>query len=340
MPTSTREIHLAARPIGAAKPSDFRMVDAQLADPGEGEVLVRTIAMSVDPYMRGRMNAEKSYAPPWELNEAALGSAIGEVIASEVEDLPVGTLVRHGHGWREHALLHASAVTVVEPVPGVPLTVHLGALGGIGLTAWAGLVDVASLEEGDRVFVSGAAGAVGSLVGQFAKLRRAGQVIGSAGSPEKVQWLTDELGFDDAFNYHDGPVRKLLAAAAPHGIDVFFDNVGYDHLEAAIDASNTFARFALCGSIAGYDMAQKPPAPDNLSLIVGRRLTVKGFIVGDHSDRQGDFLAEVGGWLRDGKLVIRETVVEGLDNAVDAFLGLLKGANTGKMIVRLAPDPA
>lgn len=338
MPTSTREIHLAARPVGAAKATDFRMVDAQLVDPAEGEVLVRTIAMSVDPYMRGRMNAEKSYAPPWELDEAALGSAIGEVIASGVGDLPVGTLVRHGHGWREHALLPASALTVIEPVPGLPLTVHLGALGGIGLTAWAGLVDVAGMEEGDRVFVSGAAGAVGSLVGQFAKLRGAAQVIGSAGSAEKVQWLT-ELGFDDAFNYRDGPVRTLLADAAPHGIDVFFDNVGYDHLEAAIDASNTFARFALCGSIAGYDMAQKPPAPDNLSLIVGRRLSVKGFIVGDHSDRQGDFLAEVGGWLRDGKVVTRETVIDGLDNAVEAFLGMLKGANTGKMIVRLAPDP-
>ena len=339
MPTSTREIHLAARPVGAAKATDFRMVDATLPDPGPDDVLVRTIAMSVDPYMRGRMNAAKSYAPPWELNEAALGSAIGEVVASEVDLLPVGTLVRHGHGWRDYALLPASAVTVIAPLPGLPLTVHLSALGGIGLTAYAGLLDVAEFEDGDRVFVSGAAGAVGSLAGQFARLRGAPQIIGSAGSADKVRWLTDELGFTDAFDYHDGPVRDLLLAAAPHGIDVFFDNVGYDHLEAAIEAANPFARFALCGSIAGYNVDPKPPGPDNLSLMVGKRIMAKGFIVGDHTDLQEAFQAEVGDWLRDGKLVTRETIVEGLDHAVEAFLGLLDGANTGKMIVRLAPDP-
>lgn len=340
MPTSTREIHLASRPVGKAKATDFAMVEAQLPDPGADEVLVRTIAMSVDPYMRGRMNAAKSYAPPWELNEAALGSAIGEVIASEVDLLPVGTLVRHGHGWREHALLPSSAVTVIEALDGLPLTVHLGALGGIGLTAYAGLLDVAQFEEGDRVFVSGAAGAVGSLVGQFAHLRGTAQVIGSAGSPDKVRWLTEELGYTDAFDYHDGPVRDLLLAAAPHGIDVFFDNVGYDHLEAAIEAANPFARFALCGSIAGYNVDPKPAGPDNLSLMVGKRIMARGFIVGDHTDMQEAFQTEVGGWLREGKLVVRETIVEGLDNAVEAFLGLLEGANTGKMIVRLAPDPA
>lgn len=337
---STREIHLAARPVGAAAPSDFRMVQTQLPDPAEDQVLVRTIAMSVDPYMRGRMNAEKSYAPPWELNQPAQGAAIGEVTASSAQGLPVGTLVRHGFGWREHALLPAAAVTVIEPVEGLPLTVHLGVLGGIGLTAYAGLFQVAGYQEGERVFVSGAAGAVGNLVGQFARLRGAAQVIGSAGSPQKVRWLLDEVGFTDAFDYHDGPVRQLLAAAAPQGIDVFFDNVGYDHLEASIDASNTFARFALCGSIAGYDVVPKPPGPDNLSLLVGRRITARGFIVGDHADLQPQFLAEVGGWLREGRLVTRETVVEGLDHAVEAFLGLLRGANTGKMIVRLSPDPA
>jgi NADPH-dependent curcumin reductase CurA len=340
MPTSTREIHLAARPVGAAKATDFRMVDVELPDPAGDEVLVRTIAMSVDPYMRGRMNAAKSYAPPWELDQPAQGAAIGEVLASTVDLLPVGTLVRHGHGWREHALLPASAVTSIERIEGLPLTVHLGVLGGIGLTAYAGLFDVARYEEGDRVFVSGAAGAVGNLVGQFARLRGAAQVIGSAGSPDKVRWLLDDLGFTDAFDYHDGPVRELLAAAAPHGIDVFFDNVGYDHLEAAIDAANTFARFALCGSIAGYDQDPKPAGPDNLSLMVGRRINARGFIVGDHEDLREQFIAEVGGWLRAGRLVVRETVVEGLDNAVEAFLGMLRGANTGKMIVRLAPDPS
>ena len=340
MPTPTREIHLVARPNGAAAPTDFAMVDVVLPDPQPGQVVARTIAMSVDPYMRGRMNAAKSYAPPWEIGQAALGGAIGVVEQSAVAQLPVGTLVRHGYGWREHALLSAGDVAVIQPVEGLPLTAHLGVLGGIGLTAYAGLFDVASFAPGDRVFVSGAAGAVGSLVGQFAKLRGAAQVIGSAGTPDKVRWLTEELGFDDAFDYHDGPVREQLAAVAPDGIDVFFDNVGYDHLEAAIDVANDNARFALCGSIAGYDMANRPAGPDNLSFIVGKRLTLKGFIISDFASSQQEFLDTTSGWLREGRLVARETVVEGLDNAVQAFLDMLRGANTGKMLVRLSADPS
>jgi NADPH-dependent curcumin reductase CurA len=188
------------------------------------------------------------------------------------------------------------------------------------------------------VFVSGAAGAVGSLVGQFARLRGASRVVGSAGTPEKVAWLRS-IGFDAAFDYHDGPVADLLAAAAPGGIDVFFDNVGGEHLEAAIGAFRTYGRAALCGSISGYNAVTASPGPQNLGLVVGKRLSLRGFIVGDHADLRPEFVAAVSGWLRDGSLVARETVVEGLDSAVDAFRALLSGGNTGKMVVRLTPDP-
>ncbi|MCW2675364.1 MAG: hypothetical protein JWR70_404, partial [Modestobacter sp.] len=198
---------------------------------------------------------------------------------------------------------------------------------------------VAAFRPGDAVFVSGAAGAVGSLVGQFARLRGASRVVGSAGTPEKVRWLSEELGFSAAFDYHGGAVADLLAAAAPEGIDVFFDNVGGEHLEAAIGALTVHGRAALCGSISGYNAVSAPPGPRNMSLLVGKRLALRGFLVGDHGDLRPEFTETVSGWLRDGALVARETVVDGLDAAVDAFLALLRGGNTGKMVVRLTPDP-
>jgi NADPH-dependent curcumin reductase CurA len=266
------------------------------------------------------------------------GGAIGQVIASRSDDVPEGAIVLHGMGWRDVAVLPAAHVAVVEPLPGLPLSLYLGVLGMPGLTAWAGLFRLAAFQPGDTVFVSGAAGAVGSLVGQFARLRGASQVVGSAGTPEKVAWLRS-IGFDAAFDYHDGRVADLLAAAAPDGIDVFFDNVGGEHLEAAIGAFRTNGRAALCGSISNYNAVTAPPGPRNLGLIVGKRLSLRGFIVGDHADLRPEFLAAVSGWLRDGSIVARETVVEGLDSAVDAFQSLLSGGNTGKMVVRLAPDP-
>jgi hypothetical protein len=207
-----------------------------------------------------------------------------------------------------------------------------------GLTAYAGLFRVGAFREGDDVFVSGAAGAVGSLVGQFARLRGAGSVVGSAGSPEKVAWLR-ELGFTAAFDYHDGAVADLLAAAAPEGIDLFFDNVGGEHLEAAIGALRVHGRAALCGSISTYNAVEPPPGPRNLGLMVGKRLTLRGFLVSDHTDLRPEFTETVTGWLRSGDLVVRETVFEGIEEAVPAFLALLRGGNTGKLVVRLAPDP-
>ena len=338
MSIATREWQLVRRPHGEPVDEDFRLVSRERPDPEPGEVVVRTIAMSVDPYMRGRMSATKSYAPSWELGETMQGGAIGQVVASRSDEIPEGALVLHGSGWRDVAVLPASSVAVVEPLHGLPLSLYLGVLGMPGLTAWAGLFRLAAFEAGDAVFVSGAAGAVGSLVGQFARLRGASRVVGSAGTAEKVDWLRS-LGFDAAFDYHDGAVADLLAAAAPDGIDVFFDNVGGEHLEAAIGAFRTYGRAALCGSISTYNAVDAPPGPRNLGLIVGKRLSLRGFIVGDHPDLRPEFVSAVSGWLRDGQLVARETVVDGLDSAVDAFRALLSGGNTGKMVVRLAPDP-
>jgi hypothetical protein len=339
MSIPTREWQLIRRPHGEPVADDFRLVQSDRPDPGPGQVVVRTIAMSVDPYMRGRMSATKSYAPSWELGETMQGGTVGQVVASRSDAVPEGAIVLHGMGWRDVAVLDAGHVSVVEPLPGLPLSLYLGVLGMPGLTAWAGLFRVAAFQAGDAVFVSGAAGAVGSLVGQFARLRGASRVVGSAGTPEKVRWLSSELGFDAAFDYHGGAVAHLLAGAAPEGVDVFFDNVGGEHLEAAIGALRLHGRAALCGSISGYNAVTAPPGPRNMSLLVGKRLTLRGFLVSDHGDLRPEFVETVSGWLRDGSLVARETVVDGLDAAVDAFRDLLRGGNTGKMVVRLTPDP-
>jgi NADPH-dependent curcumin reductase CurA len=335
----TREWQLASHPHGEPTPDDFRFVELERPDPADGQVVVRMLAMSVDPYMRGRMRPGPSYAPPWEVGDTMQGGAVGRVVASRSADVPEGALVLTNAGWRDVAVLDAAHVSVL-PDLGVPPSYHLGVLGMPGLTAWAGLFRVAGFREGDAVFVSGAAGAVGSLVGQFARLRGAGRVVGSAGTAEKVRWLVEDLGFDAAFDYHDGPVSGLLAQAAPEGIDVFFDNVGGEHLEAAIGGLRLHGRAAICGSISQYNAVEPPPGPRNLSLLVGKRLTLRGFLVGDHADLRPEFAETVADWVRAGDLVVRETVREGLEQAVPAFLDLLHGGNTGKMVVRLAPDQA
>jgi NADPH-dependent curcumin reductase CurA len=333
MTQTGREVQLAARPVGEPQPSDFRVAQVEVPDPGPGQLLVRNRWMSVDPYMRGRMNDTRSYVTPFALDAPLEGGAVGEVVASQDERFTVGQTVVHQLGWRELALLSADHARAVD-TDQLPGSAYLGVLGMPGLTAYVGLLDVAGLREGDVVFVSAAAGAVGSMVGQIAKLRGS-QVVGSAGSAEKVAHLTDELGFDQAFNYRDGEVNALLAAAAPEGIDVYFDNVGGEHLEAAIFAMHDFGRIALCGAISMYNATSAPAAPRNLALSVARRLTLRGFIVTDHADRFPDFVREVGGWLREGKLRYRETVVEGIENAPEAFIGLLRGENVGKMVVKL-----
>jgi NADPH-dependent curcumin reductase CurA len=332
MPT-TREIHLAARPQGWPTSDNFALVSKEIPEPGDGQVLVRNVFMSVDPYMRPRMNDVKSYVPPFQVGEPLDGGAIGEVVESRVDGLTPGDLVMHRLGWREHAIVDRPRK--LEPIAGVPVSQYLGALGATGLTAYVGLLDIAGFRPGDAVFVSGAAGAVGSVAGQLARLLGASRVVGSAGSPEKVALLKEKLGFDAAFDYRDGNLYRQLTAAAPDGIDVYFDNVGGDHLEAAIGALNDHGRVALCGSISMYNDSEPRPGPRNLGLAVGKRLTLKGFIVTDHGDRVPDMVRDIGGWLASGELVAEETVVDGgLDAAVDAFLGMLRGENTGKMIVR------
>jgi NADPH-dependent curcumin reductase CurA len=335
MPT-TREIHLAARPKGWPTPETFALVTTELPDPGDGQLLVRNLFMSVDPYMRPKMNDVKSYTPPYEVGKALYGAAVGEVVESRVDGFAPGDLVLHGLGWREHALLEARAARRIEALPGVPVTHYLGALGTTtGLSAYVGLFDIAEFRPGDTVFVSGAAGAVGTMAGQFARLRGARRVIGSAGSADKVAYLTGKLGFDAAFNYRDGDLRGQLAAAAPDGIDVYFDNVGGEHLEAAIGALHEHGRVALCGSISAYNATEAQPGPRNMFQLVTKRLSLRGFIVLDHIERYPDMVREVSAWLASGDLVADETIVDGgLDGAVGAFLGLLRGENTGKMVVR------
>jgi NADPH-dependent curcumin reductase CurA len=331
--TQGREIRLAARPVGEPKPSDFELAEVQVPEPGDGELLVRNLVMSVDPYMRGRMNDVKSYVPPFQLGAPLDGGAVGEVVSSNVDSHKPGDLVLHGFGWRDYAVGPAKAFRVVDAAV-AQSSAYLGVLGMPGLTAYAGLFDVAQMKEGETVFVSGAAGAVGSIVGQLAKLR-GGRAIGSAGSAEKVAWLK-EIGFDAAFSYKDGPVLPQLREAAPDGIDVYFDNVGGEHLEAAISALNVHGRAAICGMISLYNNTAPEPGPRNLPMLVQKRLTLRGFLVSDHGHLQGDFVREVGGALADGRIQVRETVVEGLEHAPDAFIGLLRGDNIGKMIVRIA----
>jgi NADPH-dependent curcumin reductase CurA len=329
-----RQIILAARPTGWPTAENFAFTEAPEQELPDGHVRVRNQFMSVDPYMRGRMNDLKSYLPPFGVGEPLEGAAIGEVIESRSPDLDPGDLVMHMLGWRDEAVLSAKDAQKVDPVPGLSPSAYLGVLGVPSLTAYVGLLDIANLKPGETVFVSGAAGAVGSLAGQMAKLMGASRVIGSAGSDDKVRWLR-EIGFDAAFNYKNAPVYEQLKEAAPDGIDVYFDNVSGDHLEAALSLLNLHGRVALCGAIAHYNATEAPPGPRNLGLTISKRLTLRGFLVLDYWDRQPAMVADVTGWLREGKLQHAETVIEGLDHAPDAFLHLLKGGNTGKMIVRL-----
>jgi NADPH-dependent curcumin reductase CurA len=338
---TSSEWHLTRRPAGVPVDEDFALVDVELPTPDAGEIVVRNTFLSVDPYMRGRMNDAKSYVPPFQLDRPMDGDAVGVVdqvgegaVDSNGSEIAVGDVVSHALGWRTHSLVHGKTARVLNTSL-APAQAYLGVLGMPGLTAYAGLLRVGELAEGDRVFVSAAAGAVGSLVGQLARLKGASWVVGSAGGPEKTAWLRDEAGFSAAIDYKATPIRQGLAQAAPEGIDVYFDNVGGDHLEAAISALRPRGRVAICGMISVYNATEPAPGPRNMPMIIGKRLTLRGFLVFDHSDLRPQFETEVGQWLADGKIVWRETIVEGIDNAVNGFRDLLAGANTGKMLIRL-----
>ncbi|MFI6348841.1 NADP-dependent oxidoreductase [Streptomyces sp. NPDC050560] len=333
LPATGLAWHLARRPEGPATAEDFALREIPVVPPEEGSVLVRNRYFSVDPYMRGRMNDVKSYTPPYRLDHPMDGGAAGEVIASRAAGFEPGDLVVHGRGWREYATVPADTCVRADTAL-APLSAYLGVLGMTGLTAYAGLLDVASFRPGETVFVSGAAGAVGSQVGQIARLKGAARVVGSAGSAQKVRLLVDEFGFDAAFNYKDGPVVGQLRPLVPDGVDVYFDNVGGEHLEAALSRMNVHGRITVCGMIAQYDGAPGP-APRNLALLIGKRLRMQGMLVGDHERLRPRFVEEVSGWLREGRLTYRETVLHGIERGAEAFLGLMRGENTGKMLVAL-----
>jgi NADPH-dependent curcumin reductase CurA len=286
--------------------------------------------------MRGRMNDVKSYVPPFALGEPMTGGALGQVIASRNERFPEGSWVVHDLGWREVALSEGRGARIVDP-DRAPLSTTLGVLGMPGLTAYVGVVDIGEVRDGDTVFVSGAAGAVGSIAAQLAKLRGA-RVVGSAGSPEKVAWLR-ELGVDGVFDYRATSTREALREHAPDGIDVYFDNVGGETLDAAIGAMRLHGRIVACGSISRYNATEALPGPRNMFLVVTKRLRMQGYIVFDHYDRFPPFLAEVAPAVADGSIRYRETIVDGIERAPEAFIGLLEGANVGKMLVRVGPEP-
>ena len=330
--TVSREIRLASRPRGFPTLDNFAIASVEIEPPGDGQVLVRNLFMSVDPYMRGRMNDAKSYIAPFEVGQALEGGAVGEVVASRAVELAPGTTVISSFGWREYFVAPAAQVRVADPKV-QPASLWLGVLGMTGMTAWVGL-SLAEAKAGETVFVSAAAGAVGSVAGQLAKVRGC-RVVGSAGSPRKVEVLVQELGFDAAFDYRRGDILGQLSAAAPEGIDVYFDNVGGEHLEAALFAMRPRGRVVACGAISGYNDETPQPGPRNLPVIIGKRLTIRGFIVRDWADRQATFLAEVIPLVAEGRLRVEETVVDGIERAPQAFLDLLRGANLGKMIVKL-----
>jgi NADPH-dependent curcumin reductase CurA len=326
---------LERRPVGLPVAEDFSYETVELPPLDDGEVRVKNEFLSVDPYMRGRMNDMESYIPPFVLGKTMLGGAIGRVIESRSPDLVEGDVVEHMLGWRDVAQGKAANFSQRAEIAELPISVYLGALGVPALTAWIGLFIVAEMKKGDAVFVSGAAGAVGTAVGQLARLRGASRVIGSAGSQEKIDLITSRYGYDVGFNYKDGKVSRQLAAAAPDGVDVYFDNVGGDHLEAAIFSMKRGGRAAICGSISTYNAESMPPGPRNLWMLTTKSLTLKGFTIPSMMNHTHEFVAEVGPLVASGDFVWNETIVEGIDNTLEAFFGLMRGENTGKMLVRM-----
>ena len=326
-----RAWHLMSRPDGLPTDDNFALKDFALPRLEDGQVHVRNLWLSVDPYMRGRMNESKSYIPPFQIDAPMEGGAVGEVVESKAEGFKKGDLVVHMAGWRDEAVI---PVTGVRKLPdlGVEPQAFLSHLGMPGATAYFGLLDAAAAKEGDIVFVSAAAGAVGSVVVQIAKAKGM-TVIGSAGGKAKCDFVRS-LGADAAVDYTAGPVLKGLREAAPDGIDVYFDNVGGDHLDAAFARARLHARFALCGMIAGYN-SREPMAFRYIIRVIAMRITMRGFLYGDYVSRLDEFYRDMSEWVASGKVKPAETVFEGLERAPEAFLGLFKGANTGKMLVKL-----
>ncbi len=330
-----KEIHLVSRPEGTPSDENFKLVETELPLPGADQVLIKNLYMSVDPYMRGRMRAEGVYAAPFELNKVMYGGAIGEVIESNNSDLAPGDIVSNQCAWRDWFVADADTVNKFIPFAPDQLSIYLGTLGMPGFTAYVGLSKFGEPKAGETVFVSAASGAVGANVCQIAKLKGC-KVIGSVGSDDKAAWLKEECGIDQVINYKTcGNLTSALSNAAPDGVDVYFENVGGDHLQAAIANMNPFGRIAACGMIQTYNNTEPAPGPNNLMLIVGKKLRINGFIVWDHAEMHPQFMVDMVSWITAGKIKYRETVVDGLENAADAFVGLFSGQNFGKMIVKI-----
>ncbi len=329
------QIRMASHPVGYPKPSDFELGESPIPEPGEGEILLKTLYLSVDPYMRGRMNTRKSYAPGVQAGDVMVGRTVGEVLESNDSSIQKGEIVRAGIGWQGYGVAKAGTVEKVDPDL-APISTALGILGMPGMTAYCGLLEVCKPVSGETVVVSAAAGAVGSLVGQIAKIKGC-RAVGIAGTDEKIQYIVDELGFDGAFNYktsddYGSEVKKLC----PDGVDVYFDNVGGEITDAVFSQLNLRARVSICGQISQYNLEKPEMGPRILGGCIAKRLRIQGFLVGDFSDVHPRGMKEMAGWLKEGKLKYREDVVEGLENAPEAFIGMLKGDNIGKRLVKVS----
>jgi NADPH-dependent curcumin reductase CurA len=328
MTTISREVHLARRPDGMPKADDFRIVEHALPAPKDGELLVKQLYMSVDPAMRPRLTNG------YELDKAMAASALGRVIETRNKDFAEGDIVQNGLGFREYFVSDGKGLRKLAAEPGVPLTAYMSVLGGTGFTAYGGILDIAHLKDGEQVFVSTAAGAVGSIAAQIAKIKGC-YVIGSTGSEEKAAWLRDEVGLDAVINYKKTPIRQGVKEAATKGIDVYFDNVGGEHLDAALASMNTLGRIAVCGMISGYNEPGSRTSVRNLSNIIYGRITLRGFVATDFMHLQPQFQSDMRDWLKSGKIKWRETILEGVENAPNAMVGLMHGDNIGKMLVKL-----
>jgi NADPH-dependent curcumin reductase CurA len=325
--TASREIHLVRRPKGMPRPEDFAVVEGEVGDPGVGEILVQNLLMSVDPYMRPRFNADQA------LGEALIGGGIGRVIASHNARFAEGDIVRHGAGMRERFVSDGRGASIILPDPDLPLSVHMHALGGTGLTAYGGLLEVGRLKEGEQVFVSTAGGAVGSVAAQIARIKGC-YVVGSTGADDKAAWLRDVAGLDAVVNYKTEPLREALTAATPKGIDVYFENVGGAHLDAALTRMNPHGRIPVCGMISTYNGGGE--GVRNLFLLIYGRIDMQGFVASDFGHLNAAFVSDMTTWLKDGRMKYQETVLDGFERAPEGLIGLFEGRNAGKMIIRVA----
>lgn len=341
MNEQNRQIALAARPDGFPKDTDFKLVETQVPRPGAGELLSRTVYLSLDPYMRGRMNKALGYAKTVDVGEVMVGGTVSQVVESNLDGYHPGDFILSANGWQDYAVSDGTGLRKLDPAE-APISTAVGVLGMPGLTAYVGLLDIGQPKAGETVVVSAASGAVGAVVGQLARIKGC-RVVGIAGAAKKCEYVTRELGFDACVSRLDDAFPEKLKEACPDGIDIYFENAGGKVFEAVLPLLNTFARVPVCGRIANYNLSGPPPGPDLVPRLMGlvlvRRLTVRGFIIFDHADREAEFLRDAATWIRSGELVYKEDVVDGLENAGTAFQGLLRGANFGKLLVRVSADP-